>query len=461
MIRVQSLNLDFVFDKVYDFMLSIKYFWYFTLLNQSEEEYLLRIKDMPWDGLRDRQGWLSIKSNADQIVQNAKEEIPIIYNPNNNYGDTGVEQLNVGNDIASHYTFEDKVRSFFGFGIKDSDKDGLPDSYETAKGYNKISSDTDSDGLSDMDEIKLGTNPVGADTDADGVIDGRDYYPMDKSISVSENDIDSDADGVGDAVEKYLGSNHLSSDTDIDGAPDSYDASILGDGQSYFGLPDLAHITTPSLSLEIKNSFLLFVGQILGVLYILIIPIFIYVMYNWYKQIKSDVDHYEHLFHNAFGYDEVNLSSHSDSDHAKIDDMLTVLSDHKKSLLVSDAENSLHHEARVVEVASEINEEKNDFKVVWDKIELAANSEVEDERKMAIMQADNLLDDLLIKRGYMGQSMGDRLSQANFKTIDIAWDVHKLRNRVAHGDTSVSLSDREARKAILMYEVVFKDLNIL
>jgi len=59
---------------------------------------------------------------------------------------------------------------------KDSDKDGMPDVWEDANLFNKLSAadatqDADGDGLNNRDEFLAGTNPRLADTDGDGIND--------------------------------------------------------------------------------------------------------------------------------------------------------------------------------------------------------------------------------------------------------------------------------------------------
>lgn len=72
----------------------------------------------------------------------------------------------------------------------DTDKDGLPDSWELAMGLSPSVSnqlgdgyrDSDQDGLSDEEEYRLGTNPMKADSDGDDVPDGTDADPNDADV---------------------------------------------------------------------------------------------------------------------------------------------------------------------------------------------------------------------------------------------------------------------------------------
>ena len=78
--------------------------------------------------------------------------------------------------------------------------------------------------------------------------------------------------------------------------------------------------------------------------------------------------------------------------------------------------------------------------------------------KAAILDADNLLDIILLENGYRGANLGERLKDAKFDTIDDAWEAHKIRNNIAHSSTSdVTISKRETKRVISLYSKVFSE----
>ncbi len=100
----------------------------------------------------------------------------------------------------------------------------------------------------------------------------------------------------------------------------------------------------------------------------------------------------------------------------------------------------------------------------WNKIMEQTNSEKEQDWRLAILEADIMLDELLDVQGYHGDSMGDKMKQVergDWNTIDMAWEAHKVRNRIAHEGADMALSAREARRVIALYEQVFKEFHYI
>jgi hypothetical protein len=78
--------------------------------------------------------------------------------------------------------------------------------------------------------------------------------------------------------------------------------------------------------------------------------------------------------------------------------------------------------------------------------------------KLAIIEADTMLLGLMDQLGFKGDSLGDKLKSADqetFPSLTIAWEVHTIRNRIAHEGLSFELSHHEAKRVIALYEEIF------
>ncbi len=83
--------------------------------------------------------------------------------------------------------------------------------------------------------------------------------------------------------------------------------------------------------------------------------------------------------------------------------------------------------------------------------------------KLAIIEADIILDEALKKMGYGGTSLGERLrsiSPNQLSTLDIAWQAHKIRNQIAHGGADFVLTHKMAEDTIKHYRQVFTELGV-
>lgn len=80
----------------------------------------------------------------------------------------------------------------------------------------------------------------------------------------------------------------------------------------------------------------------------------------------------------------------------------------------------------------------------------------------AVIEADQLLDDALKKRGFKGGSMGERMVSArqSLTDNDSAWFAHKLRDKLVH-DEHVELTRPVVQKAVKGARQALKDLGAL
>ena len=81
---------------------------------------------------------------------------------------------------------------------------------------------------------------------------------------------------------------------------------------------------------------------------------------------------------------------------------------------------------------------------------------------LAIINADNLLDEALKKNHYKGKSMGERLAaaQRDLSDNDGVWYGHKLRNKLVH-ENEVKLTKHDVKDALLGIRQALRDLGAL
>ena len=88
-----------------------------------------------------------------------------------------------------------------------------------------------------------------------------------------------------------------------------------------------------------------------------------------------------------------------------------------------------------VNMPSELVNKRDKTKERWEKIIKRLESENVSEYKVAIIEADAMIDDLLKKMGYSGDNMGDRLAaipSGQVAELDEIKAAHEIRNRVIH-----------------------------
>jgi len=111
-----------------------------------------------------------------------------------------------------------------------------------------------------------------------------------------------------------------------------------------------------------------------------------------------------------------------------------------------------------------VPEVDNETKNAWKRIVAMSESTSESDWKVAIIEADIMLDDLLYKLHLPGDTIGDKLKAvepSDFLTLDAAWEAHRARNDIAHGNNSLGTTQREVRRIISLYEKVFKEFYLV
>lgn len=99
----------------------------------------------------------------------------------------------------------------------------------------------------------------------------------------------------------------------------------------------------------------------------------------------------------------------------------------------------------------------------WSDVSRRMQTNDESEWKLAIIEADSILDEVIKQLGYSGDTMGERMKNikpGNFPYLDDAWRVHKVRNFIAH-DASYKLKRETAQRAMDIYGKIFNQFNVV
>jgi len=99
----------------------------------------------------------------------------------------------------------------------------------------------------------------------------------------------------------------------------------------------------------------------------------------------------------------------------------------------------------------------------FDDIQRHALSENPNDWKLAIIEADIILDQTLKNRGYAGTSLGERLrsiTPSQLSSIDDAWEAHRVRNKIAHEGADFVVTRRIVDETIARYLRVFREFGV-
>jgi len=100
----------------------------------------------------------------------------------------------------------------------------------------------------------------------------------------------------------------------------------------------------------------------------------------------------------------------------------------------------------------------------WERVLKLAASESETDWRLAIIEADIVLNDLVSRMQYPGETLGEKLKgveRSDFLTLDNAWEAHKVRNEIAHSGSDFVLSRRLVDKTINNYKLVFEEFHFI
>jgi hypothetical protein len=100
----------------------------------------------------------------------------------------------------------------------------------------------------------------------------------------------------------------------------------------------------------------------------------------------------------------------------------------------------------------------------WQNVLVHINSGNPSDWKLAILECDIMLSDILEKMGYLQESISEKLKSvepSDFTNIENAWEAHKIRNQIAHEGSDFIINEREAKRVIGLYETVFREFEYI
>jgi len=97
----------------------------------------------------------------------------------------------------------------------------------------------------------------------------------------------------------------------------------------------------------------------------------------------------------------------------------------------------------------------------WKKVQTHFFSGNENDLKVAVMEADKLLDEGLRDAGIIGRDLGERLrrvKESDIPNLNEVWQAHKLRNQIAH-EPGFKLKRDLAERALNIFEKALAQLG--
>ncbi len=126
-----------------------------------------------------------------------------------------------------------------------------------------------------------------------------------------------------------------------------------------------------------------------------------------------------------------------------------------------------YFEWRYAENYTELHKVKPRFKVDitkrWQEVNNHLQSQDDSERRLAVIDADDILNEVLGKIGYEGDDTYDKLIRLNeeiIPNIEELKEAYKMKKEIMH-DPNKDLSVEEAKDIVSCYEVILKDLQVI
>lgn len=106
---------------------------------------------------------------------------------------------------------------------------------------------------------------------------------------------------------------------------------------------------------------------------------------------------------------------------------------------------------------------KSKMEKKWEKIKSRLKSESVSQYKVAILEADAIVDDILSRVGYRGNNITERLEQLDSNQLDYREEIleaHQTRNKIVH-DESFVVDKKLAENTVAVYEKFLRYLEFM
>ena len=125
--------------------------------------------------------------------------------------------------------------------------------------------------------------------------------------------------------------------------------------------------------------------------------------------------------------------------------------------------NDLRDTVLGMNVPPELITQKSKLQIKWNKIKERMKGEDQSDYKVAIIEGDNIIDDLIARMGYKGNNFGERLDGINpgqIENIEGLRFAHNVRNQIIHNENFVLTKD-DAYKVLDCFEEFLRYFQVL
>jgi hypothetical protein len=116
-----------------------------------------------------------------------------------------------------------------------------------------------------------------------------------------------------------------------------------------------------------------------------------------------------------------------------------------------------------MDMPAELTVKKKKLKARWNKIKEKLKSGNETEYKLAIIEADGVIDGILSRLGYKGETMSEKLDSiptGQIEGTDNMRKAHEMRNRIIH-EEKLKISHKDAAEVFENFECFLNSFEVL